>query len=353
MATFEVPVLKIDAVEDHPNADRLSICHIKDYVTISAKLEDGSHRYKPGEFITYVPEGSLVPENVLKNHGFWDDEKGKGLLAGKTGNRVKAIKLRGVLSQGIMLPHPTVDLEEGSDASAFWNITKYVPEIPFNMNGDVEANINFTYDIENLKRYPTLLDNKEVVVTEKLHGTLCALVMDNDGWYVSSKGFLSRGLVFWQSENNKTKNIYYRIVEKLDLPNKLGPLRSNNNITILFGEIYGKGIQDLTYNQNDAVFNAFDIVRMSKEGTKFVSFLEKINLFKSIGIPHVPILYQGMFDRNLVNKLIEEDSIHGGIREGVVITPVEEVETLEIGRLILKHVSERYLLRKGNTTEFN
>ena len=46
MAKFEVLVKKIDDIYDHENADKLSIVKIGGYNCISAKLEDGSHRYK-------------------------------------------------------------------------------------------------------------------------------------------------------------------------------------------------------------------------------------------------------------------------------------------------------------------
>lgn len=41
------------------------------------------------------------------------------------------------------------------------------------------------------------------------------------------------------------------------------------------------------------------------------------------------------------------------IREGIVIKPLVERRDETLGRVILKSVSEAYLCRKGNTTEFN
>ena len=61
MSNFEVLVSKIDDIYDHPNADRLSLVKIRDYVCISAKLDDGSHRYKKDHLVVYVPEDSIVP----------------------------------------------------------------------------------------------------------------------------------------------------------------------------------------------------------------------------------------------------------------------------------------------------
>lgn len=104
MATFEVPVVRIDDVTDHPDADRLTIVHIGGYRCIANKHNDGSWRYQPGDPVVYIPEDAVVPEWFLKKQGFWDEDKNKGTLDGKNGNRVRARKLRNVLSQGILYP---------------------------------------------------------------------------------------------------------------------------------------------------------------------------------------------------------------------------------------------------------
>lgn len=56
---------------------------------IANRQEDGSFRWQPGETCVYVSENSVVPDEVLKDRGYWNEEKGIGLLAGKKGNKVK------------------------------------------------------------------------------------------------------------------------------------------------------------------------------------------------------------------------------------------------------------------------
>ena len=56
---------------------------------IANRNDDGSFRWEPGEIAVYVSENSVVPENVLKDRGYWDFEKNKGMLGGNKGNRVK------------------------------------------------------------------------------------------------------------------------------------------------------------------------------------------------------------------------------------------------------------------------
>ncbi len=67
-------VVSVDGIEHHIVANR---------------REDGSLRWEVGEPVIYVPEDAVVPEDVLKSRGYWNDEKQIGSLGGKKGNRVK------------------------------------------------------------------------------------------------------------------------------------------------------------------------------------------------------------------------------------------------------------------------
>lgn len=189
MADFAVRVLPVQNVRDHPDADRLSIMDVLGFVTISAKLEDGSHRYQDGDLVVYVGESSLVPDYLLKP-GFWKEDptgetEGKGMLAGSKGNRVKAMRLRGVFSQGIMFAladgcvvneaGDILNVSEGDDVAEFLGITKYEPPVPVGMAGEVCAIFGHTanYDFESIQTVPDLFEDGETVVaTEKLHGCL-------------------------------------------------------------------------------------------------------------------------------------------------------------------------------------
>lgn len=69
---------------------------------IANKKEDGSFRWTAGELVVYVSEGSILPEDVLKERGYWDEEKDRGLLDGGKRNRVKMKKLAGFESRGLL-----------------------------------------------------------------------------------------------------------------------------------------------------------------------------------------------------------------------------------------------------------
>lgn len=384
MANFECKIYKIDEVLEHPNADRLNIVKIKGYSCISNKLEDGTPRYQANDLVVYIPENAVLPEWLLKKLDMWKGDK--GALAGPNGDRVKAIKLRGVYSEGILYPIIQGKLEymkdgaitecevnEGDDVAELLGVTKYEPPIPQSMSGEVFSvgDIFYHYDIESITKYPNILKEGELVrITEKIHGTqLRALfTLDNLGGdpitynvdntsifvYVSSKGLGDRGLCFKDNENNK-HNIYLRAIHNSITEEGLryikGLLEHYKSIT-LYGELFGN-TQDLHYGikpNEENKLNIFDIAADRQMIDDYTIDLACENL----NISRVPVLYKGPYSHDIVKQLTDGKSTYdkNQIREGVVITPLIEREDAEIGRVILKSVSEAYKLRK-NGTEFN
>lgn len=241
MSNFEVKVRRIDKVEDHPGADRLSICTILGFRAITAKNDDGSHRYSAGDLIVYVPEQAVVPHDLLKQYGYWDDAKDKGLLAGRMGDRVKIIKLRGEYSQGLVWPtrQHTADPEArpiitngtktafsilDEDVAEFFGITKYEPPAAGfqgggGQSGGIDKRVVFvapefalSYDFDSIQRHPTFLAKDEIEVTEKLHGTLTRVsyrpgvnhpdLFGNGDVAITTKGQGAKGIVFKNSRFN-------------------------------------------------------------------------------------------------------------------------------------------------------
>ena len=387
MSDFAVRVLPVRNVRDHPDADRLSIMDVLGYVTISAKLEDGSHRYQDGDLVVYVGEGAVVPEYLLKP-GFWKDDPeggpGKGILAGSRGDRVKAMRLRGVFSQGIMFPvqyaeghdrpfvtnerGTNIEVSEGGDVAEHLGITKYEPPVPVGMAGEVTAIFGKTanYDFESIQTVPDLFEDGEIVVaTEKLHGTNCQIGyvpnLNNDelffdgNLYVGSKGMSAKGLVMKNNAANDG-NVYVRTLRGLidqGFGDKIRDLSVayGGGVIRVFGEVYGKGVQDLAYGTTTPQFAVFDI----QIDGQYVTYKSRLELAEQLGLPLVPVLYEGPFDREaLVVHRDGKDSISGTcVREGIVIVARDGGRHPNHGRKIGKWISPDYLTRKGNATEFN
>ena len=80
MAQFEVPVVRVDRIEEHPGADALEIAVVRGYRCV---VKIGAHR--PGDLVAYIPEDAIVPEALIRELRLWDEAKGKGMLAGRRG----------------------------------------------------------------------------------------------------------------------------------------------------------------------------------------------------------------------------------------------------------------------------
>lgn len=365
MSTFEVLARRLE-VEDHPNAERLDVVKVDGFNCISQKGV-----YQTGDIAIYVPENAVVPEEILKVAGFWDEEKGKGMLAGSLGNRVKPVKLRGIISEGILLnlprliesgvlgdwPYETQVVEDWADKLG---IKKYEVAIPAQLAGKVHRPPNgpqVKYDIENYKKHRNeLVTGEQVIATEKIHGT-CTIVCYEIAYpsgttLVTSKGQAARGL--WLKHD--PDNAYWKAETKYRIGSRLEHLsaRLPEAITriFLFGETFGiqKGYH-YGANSEDVDYRAFDIALEDEYGTlEYVPYLTFESWMAELGIPTVPAIYRGQFDPDIIWSLTEgRETISGQsehIREGLVVRPVENRYS-KIGHVKLKFVSDAYL---GKTT---
>lgn len=245
MSTLRVTA-EVLTVHEHPNADALELAQVGLYRAVVAK-----GAYRTGEAALYIPEQSVLPAELVEELGL------TGRLAGSRSDRVKAVRLRGELSQGIVCrPKALADVDltraaaEGTDFAERLGIVKWVPPIPPTMNGDVEAAPDLLpwVDIENIQRYPDIFEPGEpVVVTEKLHGSACLLtyVADDERVYVSSKGFGAKSLALAEDP----RNLYWRAIRGhgvAEAASRLAARLGARRIGV-FGEVYGAGVQDLTY----------------------------------------------------------------------------------------------------------
>ena len=335
MATFEV-LVKTISIEPHPNADRLELAIVGGYKAIVKKGE-----YKTGDLAAYIPEQSLVPDDVLIELGLQD-------IVHK--NKIKAIRLRGTLSQGILYPingKKFIDMKiiENQDVTKILGVEKYVPQIPKALRGKVKPFDGLVkYDIENIKKYPdVILQDEEVIFTEKIHGTLVRITSHDGVVRISSKGIGNSGLAFTEDTSNTYTRAYDLYSDEIStIASRVG----SDRITV-FGEVFGRGIQDLNYNKNLEI-RVFDI----HDGNEWLSTGEIQTVLNGLALQYVPIIWKGKFSQEILEKYTSgKTQIDGAdhIREGIVIRPDFERESVDIGRVILKSISADYLVRKGGT----
>ena len=351
MATFESRVHAL-GIEAHPNADRLELAAIGGFRSVVAKGE-----FQSGDLAAYIPEGAVCPDWLIAELGL------EGKLAGSKRNRVKAVKLRGALSQGLVYPVRDGCIRGravgiGDDVTELLELVKYEPPIPIAMQGEVRPVFGATpkYDIENVKKYPSeFQDGEPVVVTEKLHGSWCCL-----GWHpehgaiVTSKGMADQGKGLFLNEAN-ANNLYVRTwhAHEEAFEQARAKLSAPEQAFYLLGEVYGRGVQDLHYGEPNPAFAAFDAYVGEPGKGRYLTFDELREGLGSL-IPLVPVLYEGPFGTAKLAELTDgKTNLKADhIREGVVVRPLEERDSAEFGRVILKSVSGDYLTRRGGT-EFN
>ena len=346
MSEFKCEVVRL-TIEPHPNADRLEIAKVGKYRSVVGKGD-----YWTGDLAVYIPEAAIVPDDVIEDLGL------TGRLAGKQKNRVKAVRLRGVLSQGIV--HPLnkgrlkgymrerwlgslpsgIDPEwgVGGDMTEVLGIEKYVPPIPTSMSGEVfPSDYTLKYDIENWKRYPDLIaPGTQVVVTEKLHGTFFGV-----GWNVGnrilagplavfSKGLGTKGLALKFNDANANNIYIWAFKDHLEGLAKIARCAvafgvfCNPDKVFVLGEIYGRGVQDLHYGTKERRLRIFDMAVQDAGETIFLSWDDMAACALAAGLETVPLLDRGEWDPEA--GLQDGDTVLGGehIREGIVFRPVKE-----------------------------
>lgn len=358
MSTIRVTIETIDSIHAHPNADRLEIAHILGTQTIVGKGE-----FQPGDKVIFFPPDILLPPDVSEDlgvqkylkHALWVD--GDGVC--KCQCRVAACRLRGIPSYGFAVAMPD-DLPPfiESDLTNYYRAVKYEPPVKFATAGDRVAeppNFPRYTHIEHYYRYPHVLaSGTSVRVTEKTHGTNCRLgSIQFDGL----TGFFCGSHRTAQREESEVsrKSLYWEPLRaNPSIQTALQELSKNDQDVVIFGEIFGPGIQDMDYGirQGKIGFRVFDI---SING-RYLNWDELHVTCLYYGLQLMPVIYTGEFDSSLIEEwtngptlLADPKHITAKFkgREGCVITPVIEAYHPDVGRVVLKSVSVDYLDRKG------
>lgn len=335
MAELRIEVVEIAEVLDHPDADRLDIIKVKDmdYVCVSQK-----GNYKPGDLAFYFPVDSVLPDK-------WVEEFG---IRGFYHNRIRAARLRGIFSEGLLIPVEKYWPKEistlprrGAEVTGVFGVTKYEPPIPVEMAGQVLRPLRLEENFdspEHFKRYNHLLEEgEEVVITEKLHGTNFCVMYDGSTTFSGSHNN-------WMiDDENNARNVYIRVVKEYP------ELSTIHEKVHLIGEIVG--VQDLKYGcKNGSIDYAIFAAKVNGRYLNFDEFQDLCNKYK---LKMATVLYRGGYSKEKVESFNKCDSVWPGanhMMEGVVIQPVTERIPMQLNkRLVLKYISERYSLRKGGT----
>jgi len=373
MSEFIVPMVKIQTVEKHPKADRLDVVTIDGWQCVC-----GRDQFKIGDYAVYVPIDSILPPKLEEKIFAGSQMKRDGL-----NGRIKTVKIREFISQGLLLKPEQVGIRIGiggpsSDYAFELGITKYEPPEPSfsHMPGAGKAKKRrrdnpgfhkFT-DLQNIKWYPQLFkDGELVVMTEKIHGSSWRAVLapfDAATWQrrlLQKLGLAPKFEFCWGSRMVQLQNkgyggwfakragadVYREAFEKYSIKDKLKPGET------VFGEVYGAKIQKgymYDCGEGERQLVIFDVHRNGR----WLDPLELQRWCEDRGLNSVPVIYIGPFSQSALKAATEGASVMAPsqkVREGVVVRSLQENAVEHFGRKMLKSINPQYLL--DDNTDFH
>lgn len=367
MSEVKAEICTIKDIQNHANADSLEIATVMGWNCVIKK-----NSFKAGDKCVYIPIDACIPPAV-ENMVF------KNAKVKLTNGRIKTIRLRGVVSQGLVVDPELVGLGKktvGTDVTADLGITKYEPPAPgFQSFGGKRAmprkqNDNFKKytSIENGKKYTEVFpDDEVVVITEKLHGTnfragWVKRPLKNVFkriWAAIKKDYAWEFIV--GSHNIQLKetanNLYCDIAKKYSLKEKVPKSE------VVYGEIVGPNIQKgYSYGLSENELVVFDIMKtVASDGMPYERYKDFHDVqlqCKEMGVKTVPVLAtctwgQVKMENYLPAEFIGGDSVFNPdqkVREGVVIRAIQETGC-RIGRMMIKYINPEYLLE--DNTDFH
>jgi RNA ligase (TIGR02306 family) len=332
-------IRKIDTIRPIEGADAIECAVIGGWTVVVKKGE-----FAAGDLAVYCEIDSWIPHALAP---FLSKGNEPRVYDGVAGERLRTIRLRGQLSQGLLLPANiggicVLGLEVGMDVSAILSITKYEAPIPACLAGEVKGMFPSWLQktdqerIQNLKEELAYWAKEQHAweITEKLDGASMTAYL-RDGEF----GVCSRNLDLKPSETNSL----WKVAVANDLELKLR--RANRNIA-LQGELIGEGIQGNPYKSKGQDFFLFDIYNI--DTNKYFTPAERKAFVDEFDIKHVPVLGTLTMDESttIADLLMsaEGKSVMGMVgceREGLVFKILDM-------QCSFKAISNKFLLKGGN-----
>lgn len=355
-------IRRIAAIQKHDNADALELAIIDGWQCVVKKGE-----FTAGDAVVYCEIDSFIPHEVapfLTKEGHEPKE-----YEGIKGQRLRTIRLRGEVSQGLVLPlsvipveklsgtDPLAGLEVGMDVTDVLGVKKWERAMSANMRGNARRffpNFIQKTDQERVQNMLRTLEKRqrdnpdeEFEVTLKLDGSSTTFYVYSEAGEVGT-GVCSRNLELKTDESN-AENIFVQKFHELELDRKLRVFqeRYSRNIAVQ-GELWGKGINGNWEGIDDIRFHVFDVFDCDKY--RYVDADTRYDVVDFLNLPHVPVLGIATLAQWGVGSLKIEDflkfadreSVYNPIAEGVVF------KSLTDPQFSFKCINTKYLLEGGD-----
>ena len=314
-------VRRIAELKPIENADAIEAARVDGWWVVSKKGE-----FNVDDLAVYFEIDSWIPENIapflFKGREF----------NGVKGERLRTIKLRGQVSQGLLLPLPPgCDDEEGTDLTNELGIQKWEKPIPAQLQGQMRGNFpSFLRktDQERIQNKLEMLDSDELwEVTTKLDGSSMTVY-----WYEGVFGVCSRNVdLKMDQEGNAFVDTAKKVFDNCDFSG-----------LAIQGELMGPGIQGNRENLKVHTFFVFDIWVIPEQ--RYYTPEERQEFCDAMQLQHVPILHYGdsIKGRTLDEMLNDADltpSLNHPIAEGLVFKRLDGQDSFKV-------ISNRFLLKE-------
>jgi RNA ligase (TIGR02306 family) len=383
MSLFECPVVTIKTVEPNPNSDNLDILTFEE---VGWVCQDVRGKRMVGQHVVYIPVDAMVDcsrkefefltkqakMRTVRVPPFFatpeDEAKGEfTVLAQRPIARIRTIRLRGVISQGLVIDPPSKLFVPGLDFAEYLGVTKYEPPQEAVFSADAKG----LYpdwcpktDAERYQNVKTLLEpllDEEFVMSMKIDGTSLTVFYDSTR-KGDEVGVCSRNqelkppdtVVNGNSREEEKQfgfatNIYWRTAKEnglIWLAYKLSEELGVERVAIQ-GEIAGEGIQSNPMGMRGRQFFAFDVYVMTGAVGRYLPYDQFLSLMERHEVPTVPVIQRKMtlrlFDMDSVNHL--EYPNHSPA-EGAVFVGLSDKPLGRFGRLKFKYINPLFLLKK-------
>lgn len=322
-----VSIQKILNVEPCPNSDNLDIVQVLGWKVVTQKGE-----FKKDDLALYFEIDSFIPlTSEVENLRKYSYKKHPD--TGEEGLRIRTIRLRAQVSQGLILPLSLYGVEgnEGDDLTERLGVSKYevIERISLEAKGRFPFFIPKTDEVR-IQSAPYIIEKYKDVPcysTEKIDG-MSATYFVNKGEY----GVCSRNLDLKLLD----KNPFYRLGKMIDIETKL---RSVNRNIASQGEMYGitggKGIRGNKLDIKGLRFAMYNVYLIDE--TRYMNLDEMLKLSTDLEIPTVPILGRFNLPSNmddLVSMATKKSAINPEKwQEGIVVRPVNNIIDPEFSML--------------------
>lgn len=367
-------IRRIADIQPIEGADAIVVATIDGWKVAVKKDE-----FKVGDLAVYLEIDSWVPHELAP---FLSKGQEPRVYNGVKGERLRTIKLRGQVSQGLLLPmttafewdeekqkweyldHPEMRCEtgdpidhgdrvefsmtiirvfadEGDDLTELIGIQKWEAPIPAQLQGQAAGMFPSWGRKTDQERAQNIWDEiqqhidkgTKFELTIKLDGSSASYGLSPEGEYVACSRNLSL-------KTDQEDNTFVNVGRKYDLETKLKNL---GRPLMISGELCGPGIQKNQEGLKDHqlfVFDIYDPLTMS-----YLPSSERFEIVNKLGLQHVPVIHQwvtlhelGIQTLDDLLNFAEGPSLNSNQREGVVFKAVD-------GSFSFKAISNKWLLK--------